>query len=408
MSKKQERWSWSSGERPYTVTVEERTPGGIIYGRVWNPRKKNWVRRSLKHRDRKRAKAWALDQAAKLARGDEAIRAGKVTLGDVLASYAKYRSPRKSSGSQKSDERKMKMWARVLGATIDPHGISLGQWERFIELRSSGQIDARGKQVEAEKLRPVRKRAVEADCKWLNWVFNWASKWRMQSGHYLMRENPIRGFEIPTEKNPLRPVATQDRFEAVRAVADQVMMETRWGKRETARSHLSELLDIVNGTGRRISAICQLTYEDVMLDEGGPYGSIRWPARTDKTGRETVVPVSPAVRSAIDRVQNERPGIGPAPLFPSPEDPQKPMTRHLADKWLRKGEKLAELPSQKGTLWHGYRRKWATERKNLSDVDVAAAGGWKTVDTLKTAYQQEDAETMLLVVMGGGELREAQ
>ncbi len=93
---------------------------------------------------------------------------------------------------------------------------------------------------------------------------------------------------------------------------------------------------------------------------------------------------------------------------PSPEDPQKSMTRHLADKWLRKGETLAELPSQRGTLWHAYRRKWATERKHLSDVDVAAAGGWKTVDTLKTAYQQADPETMLLVVMGGGELREAK
>ena len=39
---------------------------------------------------------------------------------------------------------------------------------------------------------------------------------------------------------------------------------------------------------------------------------------------------------------------------------------------------------------------------------MAAAGGWKNELTLKTAYQQADAETMLLVVMGGGELREAK
>lgn len=181
---------------------------------------------SLGHSDKKRAKAWALGQAAKLAKGDEAIRMGKVSLGDVFAAFQKHRSPRKSIGSQKSDERKVKMWTRVLDGRIDPHGISLGQWERFIAMRGSGQIDARGEHVEPEKLRRVRNRAVEADCKWLNWVFNWASKWRMQSGHYLMRENSIRGLEIPTEKNPLRPVATQDRFEAVRAVSDQVMMET--------------------------------------------------------------------------------------------------------------------------------------------------------------------------------------
>jgi len=54
---------------------------------------------------------------------------------------------------------------------------------------------------------------------------------------------------------------------------------------------------------------------------------------------------------------------------------------------------------QKGSLWHAYRRKWATERKHLPDVDVAAAGGWKTVLTMKTAYQQADPHGILTVVM---------
>jgi hypothetical protein len=84
------------------------------------------------------------------------------------------------------------------------------------------------------------------------------------------------------------------------------------------------------------------------------------------------------------------------------------MTRHLADKWLRKAEKLAKLLPQEGSLWHAYRRKWATERKHMSDVDVAAAGGWKTVETLKSAYQQADPETMLLVVQKPRQLREAK
>lgn len=79
-----------------------------------------------------------------------------------------------------------------------------------------------------------------------------------------MRENPARGCDIPTEKNPKRPVAIQDRYEATRTVSDQVGMDVRWnGKRKTQRSHLSELLDTVNGTGRRIFAVCQLRYPDV-------------------------------------------------------------------------------------------------------------------------------------------------
>ena len=114
------------------------------------------------------------------------------------------------------------------------------------------------------------------------------------------------------------------------------------------------------------------------------------------------------MRAALDRIVRERPGIGAAPLFPSPGDPTKPITRHLADKWLRKAEKLAGLEPLRGTLWHSYRRKWATERKHMPDVDVAQAGGWKSTVSLKTSYQQADAETTLRVVLGAGELREAQ
>ncbi len=64
--------------------------------------------------------------------------------------------------------------------------------------------------------------------------------------------------------------------------------------------------------------------------------------------------------------------------------------------------------SLRGTLWHSYRRKWATERKHMPDVDVAQAGGWKSTVSLKTSYQQADTETTLRVVLGAGELREAR
>ena len=55
-----------------------------------------------------------------------------------------------------------------------------------------------------------------------------------------------------------------------------------------------------------------------------------------KVGYEATIPISPLVRAALDRIVQERPGIGTAPLFPSPADPTKPITRHLADKWLRR------------------------------------------------------------------------
>jgi integrase len=156
-----------------------------------------------------------------------------------------------------------------------------------------------------------------------------------------------------------------------------------------------------------LSAVCKLRDEDLWLDEG-PHGAIRWPAATDKTGRETVVPIAPRVRAALERIRSEHAGIGAAPLLPSPEDRQVSVSRHPADRWLRKAEVLAGVEPQEDSLWHAYRRKWATERKHLPDVDVAAAGGWKIVATLKSAYQQVDAKTMLRVVLEAGGSWEAQ
>jgi len=187
-----------------------------------------------------------------------------------------------------------------------------------LEARATGAIDAYGEPVIEGKRRPVRARAVEVDAKWLKAVVTWATSWQDDRGRYLLRENVIRGYAVPTEKNPCRPVASQDRFEALRAVTDRVPMELRWnGGRPHQRSYLSELLDIVNGTGRRISAVCQLRYDDLRLDQK-PHGAIRWPAETDKQERETVVPIGPEVRSALDRVLGERPGLGAAYMFPAP------------------------------------------------------------------------------------------
>ena len=58
------------------------------------------------------------------------------------------------------------------------------------------------------------------------------------------------------------------------------------------------------------------------------------------------------VRAAVDRVLAQRPGIGKAYLFPSGSDPSKPVSKDLANAWLVEAEKLAEVPRQKGSLWH--------------------------------------------------------
>jgi integrase len=408
--KKPKCWSHAEGEKGETVTVYERRPGGLLYARAFDPTlaggKGGYVRRSLKHRDQERAKTYALEQAAKLRQGRNELAEGKITLAQVFAMYETHRTPRKSESEQEADKRRAKLWSRCLGAQKDPHLITRGEWERFVDLRSNGAISGLGTPVPEDKRRRVRDRTVQHDCLWLRWVLNWATTWQTPEGRYLMRENPVRGFEVPVEKNPRRPVATTDRYEALRAVSDSVMMELRWGgKAQKQRSYVSELLDIAFGTGRRISAICALRYEDFRLDVK-PHGAIRWPAATDKQGRETTAPISPKVRAALDRILKERPGIGAAYLFPCPTNPNEPVAYERVRTWLLEAEGLAKLSKQDGSLWHAFRRAWATARKGHSVKDVAEAGGWASTETLVRCYQQPDPETMLRVVLDGAELRE--
>jgi len=81
------------------------------------------------------------------------------------------------------------------------------------------------------------------------------------------------------------------------------------------------------------------------------------------------------------------------------------MDRHLFDKWLSRTEADAGLEKLDGSLWHAYRRKSAIERKHLPPKDVAAAGGWKDVNTLLEVYQQADPQSVLTVMSETRKLR---
>ena len=221
----------------------------------------------------------------------------------------------------------------------------------------------------------------------------------------------MRGLAVPEEKNVRRAVASTDRYEKIRAVSDQVLMEVHQNaEAHRVRTSLSELLDLVQGTGRRVSAVLALRYENLVLAKTAkaPHGAIRWPSESDKMGKGWSAPLSTSTRAALDRVLRERPGIGSAYLFPSPLHPGRPVPYDMARRWLLEAERLAAVPKQEGSLWHAYRRAWATARKHLPVADVAQAGGWESTETLQRCYQQPDEATILAVVLGGAELREVE
>ena len=74
------------------------------------------------------------------------------------------------------------------------------------------------------------------------------------------------------------------------------------------------------------------------------------------------------------------------------------VSRHVAAWWLRQAFRQGKLQKPEGSLWHSFRRAWATERKHLPPNDVAAAGGWLDTGTLQQCYQQCDLETLRAVV----------
>lgn len=414
MSRKRKLWSHTVGSRPHRVTVTELKRGGYLYLRVWDAANGRKIERSLGHKDRERAEAYCKKQhAIRLADKDEK-RNARTTLGTVVSEYLAIQSPKKVKSVQSSDRRRAEMWLRVLGPNREPKTITTGLWENVVAARGSGAIDANGRPVPKAERRPVGDRTREADCKWLQVVMNWAMSYRTgvdERGEltFLLDADPLRGLEVPHEDAPRRPIASTDRYERIRAVTDDVQMETRWhGKRALQRSWLSEVFDLAMETGQRIRRICELRYDDLDLHRG-PNGYLRLRGGEGmKTSKTITVPINAYARAAIDRQLGRRRIVGQAYLFPSPSSPQKPMSRYLAGDWLRRAEKLAGEKPQEGTLWHAYRRGWVNARKLEPDADVAALGGWSSPDTVRNVYQQQDEGRMIEITSKQYELREVK
>jgi integrase len=255
--------------------------------------------------------------------------------------------------------------------------------------------------------KPVRVKdgTLDGDFRWLSSCLNWAHSFKVH-GRRLLGENPLHDVTWPREKNVRRPVASHERF--IRTLEQAGIIDPR--------GRLACILTLARHTGRRAEAICSLRASDVLLtrdqaartlasmgrDESRAetwlHGAIRWRAENDKQGFDEIAPLGTAARRAIDDYLALEPRLGDVALFPAERDFDSPMRRDVASRWLLKAEKLAKLPKLEHGVFHCYRRLWAMERKNLPDVDVAAAGGWRDTRALKQSYQQADPATMLRVV----------
>lgn len=298
-------------------------------------------------------------------------------LGPLMSAYDRLKGPILSEAWRKAARMRAGLFLAVWGADQLVEDISQVHVDKFTRERMSGALAPdRG----ARDMAGVRAGTVDGDFRWLSSVFNWARKHK-QDGRRLIRDNPLHDVRWPKEQNPRRPVASHDRYLQTLARTDTVDPTGR----------LRCILALARYTGRREGAICALKAADVLqtpdqvraaiaeagmderLAEHMPHGAIRWDSESDKMGLLFVSPLSGPARKELDHYLRGSPRVGEA----------------------------AKLPKLRGGVLHPYRRLFASERKHLPDVDVAAAGGWKDTRALKLSYQQADPASVLRVVEHG-------
>jgi hypothetical protein len=171
------------------VRVLEKEPGGPL---CWTVRGR--VPRSLGHRNRDEAVAFAHEKAAELARSHEILAGDKPTVARVLGEYLDTVTARKRPAAQREDRRCAEQWTRFLGSNLDlERELDDAKLRLFVELRRSGEIDARGRYpIPEAQRRPTRARTPQADMAWLRIALHNAMRRRRAPGRFLLQFDPTR------------------------------------------------------------------------------------------------------------------------------------------------------------------------------------------------------------------------
>jgi len=360
------------GSRGNKVRLYEARAGGPIMRAIWINGKEN--RKSLGHRDWKLARKQAKELVAALMADEVAAVGGTITLTVLFALYLESEHFKaKKPLTQMQDRQNLERVIRIIGPN------------RLIDSLGEEDVLRYGRVRAGERVATVAPRTLAKELTTLRTLLNWGTRQKDQHGRKLVRENPLAGVKLPKEQNPRRPIASREDFDALMAVADGV------------HRLLPAALVLAEATGRRISAIRQLQWADVSLERG----SIRWRADNDKMGLDRVIPMSERVEVALRAIRPQD-AQDTDWVFPAPKSPGKPCTLWVLHDWLCEAYRRAGLARPPRKAWHAFRRKWATDRKELPAPDVAEAGGWKSPATLQNVYQRADAETIREVVLFGG------
>ena len=403
MPRKRKAWSksWLDQSSGISVRVYERVAGGLLQRDV-RQGDGSKDRASLKHRDRQRAETEAKALLQRLVELRNAGATSALTMGELELLFVKHRMPLLSADRQRTVRGMLVLLLTHFGRDFALLNLSQHSVDEYVAARTSGRVKSKRHRVKGIGVRPG---TIRNELHLLNAMTTWAQGHRID-GRRLLTVDPFVGITIPSEKNMKRPIATEARYQALLAVADQA----------DPKGRLRPVLVLARQTGRRINAIVNLRTSDILrtkdqviaalgaagldlnLAVAWPNGAIRWSESVDKLGFEAIAPINKAAREELDRYLREYPRVGDGPLFSATEEPGRAAHKELARYWLRRAEQLAKLPKLERGGFHTFRRLWASERRHLPAQDVAAAGGWRSIEVMRSAYQQADAATIQSVV----------
>jgi integrase len=382
MTQAKKRWSYSTGERGRNrVRVFEHPATVGLFLEVYDAGRRKRI--ALGHRDRKAAKAKAGEVAAALRLGNQPPR-GELTLQTLFDNYLREVTPRKSPSSQQKDRQAARLFEEHFGADRKVTTLSRRDRDAFIHRRRQGS-DGRVGKVHGK---PVRDRVITLNLKTINAVLNWATMAGDGQGGYLLERNPFKGLPFPKEASPRRPMLSDEQYQAMLQVSGQISQQFELA------------LTLAHETGHRIGSIRLVRWSDV----DGERSTIRWRGENDKIGFEHLTPLTPAAKEALSRARKAQGAIGDSWVFPVPETPSLPISRHLVRDWWERGEKLAGIAHEPGLGWHSLRRKFATELKHTPLKDLCYLGGWKEPQTVLKCYQRADETTMRQALEGRKQL----
>lgn len=183
---------------------------------------------------------------------------------------------------------------------------------------------------------------------------------------------------MPKEESPRRPRITEVEYAALTDAAKDLPPQA------------GLFLYLCHETGHRSKSISRLRWSDFDFERR----CVIWRGEHDKLKREHETPLTAANIEVLKRAQREAASIGGGWVFPSPDDPEKPISRREMVRWWGDLEDGAKLQRIQGRGWHSLRRKFADDNDVLPLSQLMAGGGWKSGRTITETYQAPDLDKL--------------